>query len=416
MSMPAASSVISSPGVSVTAEKSTTGRMTELRKLPRTICGVVDLFNLGFRAHGKRDHFSTKPFGCGQSRVRQLESWMCPHRLRPVDERFDSTFGEMSLQEVAVVRLDHVILKDIAPIELRMVWQPDARRSGQPGPVAVGNGPPMLDPARKVVQLYVEHSRLDVVQQRRGSVVVILPSLSIFAVVPEQAGHAGHIGLVGRDGSAIPKTAENFEWIEAETACDSEASGSPGTKARAKRLGGVLDDQQAMPVGDGLYPGHVAHAAIQMDRQQHPRAARNRALDRLRIDEIVVADFDEHRRGPCVDDGRYRCHERMADRNYLVWRTDAGSQQRKVQRVVSAVDPDGVFHADERGEMLFEVAQLFAVYEVAVRQDRENRVVLLDFEAAVMITGIDEGHAVGHQVSWRASSRSAVWTISVEVR
>ena len=76
------------------------------------------------------------------------------------------------------------------------------------------------------------------------------------------------------------------------------------------RLGGVLDDRQAVLRGDRHDGVHVGQATVQVDGHDRLGARRDRALDARRVHRPGGRiDIDEHRRRAGVADGRDRRDE-----------------------------------------------------------------------------------------------------------
>src|SRR6185437_9458408 len=84
--------------------------------------------------------------------------------------------------------------------------------------------------------------------------------------------------------------------------------------------------------------------------------------------ESVVA-IDEDRRCPDFADCAYGSDERIRGRDDFIADADAQHFQRKLERIRSGVDADGVARADKIGEAAFELAQRLAEGEVARRHE-----------------------------------------------
>jgi hypothetical protein len=75
-----------------------------------------------------------------------------------------------------------------------------------------------------------------------------------------------------------------------------------------------------------------------------PRRQRRRRGGGIEVEGVEV-DVREHRRCPGVHDDVRRCTERHRRRHHLIAGTDAGRQQRQVQRRRAGVDGYGVMRA-----------------------------------------------------------------------
>ena len=106
-----------------------------------------------------------------------------------------------------------------------------------------------------------------------------------------------------------------------------EAARATAAEGRPVGLAGVLDDDQAVAVGDRLDHVHVGHEAEQVDRADRPGSRRDRRLDPLRVDQVRVGlDVDEDRRGARVQDRVGRGRERVRDGDDLVARLEADAR------------------------------------------------------------------------------------------
>ena len=85
----------------------------------------------------------------------------------------------------------------------------------------------------------------------------------------------------------------------------------------------------------------------------------------------------------------------MTDRHDLVAGTDAGGEEREVQRVISAVHAHRIPGAHELGEVPLEVSELLAENEVTPGQGVGERGVDLGLEPPVVFPRIHERNAIG---------------------
>src|SRR5438093_10468409 len=102
----------------------------------------------------------------------------------------------------------------------------------------------MLDPFRHVAQLDVENGCLNVVEERRVAMIVILTGLAILAVVAQTPDGERQVCIVRCHRAAVSKSSEEFKGIEAKTPSPSEATGSTALIHRANRLRSVLDQKE----------------------------------------------------------------------------------------------------------------------------------------------------------------------------
>ena len=87
-------------------------------------------------------------------------------------------------------------------------------------------------------------------------------------------------------------------------------------------MGGILDDGEAMPAGEGAEGRHVGHVARVVDGADRPRAGAHERGDGVRVEDrpIQAADVGEADRGPRVgrrvggrDEG-HRGHDHLVAR------------------------------------------------------------------------------------------------------
>ncbi len=232
------------------------------------------------------------------------------------DRRRDRQVGERRV----VARRDRLATGGIA-LELVELAEPDrGRQIGQP----------------------------EVVAER---LVVVALTHALVAIEPEPVGQAV---VVGRDQAAFAGR-HVLRAVQAERAV-SEAPHPPTTEGRPVGLAGILDDRQAVALGDGGDRRHVGRQAEQVDRADGPRSGRDRGLDPARVDQVRVAfDVDEDRRRAGRQDRADGRVERMADRDDLVARPEAEALEDAHQRHGPVADRDRVLDADERGEPLLEL-------------------------------------------------------------
>ena len=100
------------------------------------------------------------------------------------------------------------------------------------------------------------------------------------------AQHAHRLRLlvvVGDDDAALATGAEVLARIEAEAAGQADAAGARASIFSAVRLAGILDDGNAVALGDRRDRVHVGHLAVEMDGHDRLGPRRN-ALPRASPD------------------------------------------------------------------------------------------------------------------------------------
>jgi hypothetical protein len=179
--------------------------------------------------------------------------------------------------------------------------------------------------------------------------------------VRAQAAHArGRRRIVGGDEAGVAERVEILERMGREAAEVPERAALAPLEHRSDRLGGVLDNEHPVTLGDVHNPVHAADAAGEMHRHDRARARRHRALDRRRIDVLIGQHVDEHRARAEVDDHRGRGDERIRRRDHLVAGTDARHFEREKQRVGAGVERDRLAGAAVFGQPRLEPFDLRA--------------------------------------------------------
>ena len=90
--------------------------------------------------------------------------------------------------------------------------------------------------------------------------------------------------------------------------------------------------------------------------------------------ECVPVDVHKDRRCPAVADAVGGCDVGVTDCDHFIPRTDAGGQQRQMQRRGAIGNGTGVRSADARGEFLLERSDLGSLGNPAGKNDAPNRV------------------------------------------
>jgi hypothetical protein len=136
------------------------------------------------------------------------------------------------------------------------------------------------------------------------------------------------------------------------------------------RLGGVLDELEAVAIGDRAQRRHVRRLAVEVDRDDRPGARADRVLDELRGDVPGHrVDIDRDGRRPRLRDAEPGGDERVARDDDLVAGADPEAAQQQVQRVEAAADADAVRDAAQRRELVLEGVDLVAEDEATGAHD-----------------------------------------------
>ncbi len=119
-------------------------------------------------------------------------------------------------------------------------------------------------------------------------------------------------------------------------------------------LAGVLDNDQAAPLGDVHDPVHVTGRAPHMHRHHRLGARTDRRIERLGIDGDAFVDIDDDRDGAHREDGGGGCHIGVGGDEHFIARAQAHRDHRRGQRVAAACREGKMLHAEIFGVAGFE--------------------------------------------------------------
>ena len=216
------------------------------------------------------------------------------------------------------------------------------------------------------------------------------------AVQPQELEPLGELGVVDGDGAALA-AGQILGGVEAEAGRIGQVAGPYAVAHALDAVRRILDQAQAMLVGDGLQRAHVAHQAVEMHRHDGPGVGGDGGFHPRRIEVAGVGlDIDEHRCGAGLEDGcggGDKAHRRGDD---LIARADIQSQQRQVQRARAARHAEGVALAQIGRKPLLERRHLRAGREDVAFQHLGEAVELGLAEVVAEV-----GDLPGHH--WRCS-------------
>ena len=158
------------------------------------------------------------------------------------------------------------------------------------------------------------------------------------ALVGERAQLPGERGVVGRDHAALARR-HLLVRVEGEDRGVARAADAAAAVLAADGLAGVLDDREAVLLGDRAERVHVARVAEHVHGQDGARARRDGRLDGRRVEhERLGIDVGEDGRRALVEHAVGRGHERDRRRHDLVALADAGRAHEQVQAGRAARD------------------------------------------------------------------------------
>ena len=223
-----------------------------------------------------------------------------------------------------------------------------------------GCRPPAVVPTVQVRQEQAQHGRLNLVQPRVEP-DLLEGALVAGAVKPQQPHAFGQVGVRGGNGAAVAQRRQILGGEERERRDISDRPGRPALVGGAERLRRVLDQRQAVAVGQLAERRQVDRLAEQVHDHDRSSAIGDRRLDGVRVEvERVGSDVDEHR--DCADpgDGLSRREERVRRGDHLVAGAHPNRFQCQQQRVGAVGDAHRVGGAELRRHLLLEPAHLRA--------------------------------------------------------
>ena len=221
-----------------------------------------------------------------------------------------------------------------------------------------------------------EHGGLQRVQAAVGTdfLVVVLLGAAVGAQQPQPRGE---FAVVGDRHAAVAPAAEVLAGEKGKCARPAQltchAPLPTNLPPGADRLGGVLYDPQVVPFGHRLQSLHGRHLAEQVDRNDCTGSGCDRGFDGVGVDvEGIRIDIDEHRLASGVGDGAGGGKERERGGDDFVAGRQLECLERKQQRVGAAGTCYAVLGRRERGDCLFQLADLFAHDEPLALDHFEN--------------------------------------------
>ena len=190
-------------------------------------------------------------------------------------------------------------------------------------------------------------------------------------VITVEADPVGQGVVVGR-GEAALAGHQVLRGVRAEHRRP-ELAGPPAVIRRAVSLGGVLDDREAVALGDRDERIHVGHEPVQVDRHDRLRPGRDGRLHEVGVHrEVLGPDVHEDRAGARAQDDADGGVEAEADRDDLVARADAEAVQDRLLGEGPVGHEDGVADAAIGGPGLLEGLGLLAHGEHPRAEDFED--------------------------------------------
>ncbi len=274
--------------------------------------------------------------------------------------RVDALPQQMCLQGIALQAAYHEQMPDVLLLGHRR-GQHD-QRVADTVQISPCHCTPQRDLVLQIAQLDAQESSLHFIQTRVHPLAEMV-ILHFRAVVTQRANALGQTRIRRRDCAAIAQCAQILGREETEGRRIAEGTGTLPPCACPVRLRGILDQQQAVAMGQGLQGLHLGQLPIQVhchdgacawpDRLFHPCRV-DVESDRVRLDrhqhQMVLAD-----RQKCRDEGVGRHDDFVAFAQHPQLTVAAQDQPQRIQPVAHA---DCMRGAAITGEFFFECGQL----------------------------------------------------------
>ena len=189
---------------------------------------------------------------------------------RVVDHRLDAVVREVLSQLIAVPTAHYVEVIDVADLRSG-VGQDQSFHTLQLFPIPPRRPAPFFDPPAEVLQLDGENTCLNLVHARvdANHLVEILATGTVIA-------HRSHVickrAVVGSHGAGIAQGPEYLRGVEAGSVDAAEAARRPAPALGPLRLCVVLDNEEAVAIGDLRDRLHIAGLSKHVHRQDCPGA------------------------------------------------------------------------------------------------------------------------------------------------
>lgn len=214
---------------------------------------------------------------------------------------------------------------------------------------------------------------------------------------PDLAARLGNRVVAGEDRAAVTVAAERLAREETRASDVAQVATLASLVFGAKALGGVLDHDQLVAVGDRVDLVHVGRLAVEAHRHDGLGARGDGGLDLGGVDIAGVRlDIHEDRLGAEQHDDLGRRNEGKRGRDDLVTRLDPHRHQADQQGFGAAGHGDAVLGPGIGFELLLEFAHLRAHDVLAMLQHLVHALLDGIFEGAVLGLEIDERDCVTH--------------------
>ena len=197
--------------------------------------------NIGNERHSRALRSATGKVS--RSRSQMSEAGLTMERYRIVKTRLDAVRREVGAQRVATLAVDDIEMPDVVPVPDLRKLEGSVREALA---VAARDPAPLLRPGVDVGELVPEHDALHAFHPVIEAELAVDVALGL-SVVAKPAQPFCERRLGGRDHAALAGRPEALGRIEAEAAEPPQAACMAVAATRAESLGGVLDDDEAVP-------------------------------------------------------------------------------------------------------------------------------------------------------------------------
>lgn len=217
------------------------------------------------------------------------------------------------------------------------------------------------------------------------------------AMHPDLPACLGNRVVAGKDGAAIAVAAEGLAREETRASNVAQVAALAPLVFGAKTLGGILDHDQIVAVGDRIDLVHIGRLPVQADRHDGLGTRGDCCFDLGGVNVAGIRlDIHEDRLGAEQHDDLGRRNEGERGRDDLVTRLDPHRHQTDQQGFGAAGHGDAVLGAGVGLELLLKLAHLRAHYVLAVLQHLVHALLDGVFEGAVLGLEVDERDCVTH--------------------
>jgi hypothetical protein len=252
--------------------------------------------------------------------------------------------------------------------------------------------PPSQVPCIEVGELSHENGGLYFVEAAIDSLSLVKIS-ALLAIVAQLPYLICYIILVGGDRAGVAESAEVLARIEAEAPGIPERSEFFAFVGSAVGLGGILDDRNALLLGDMNYGIHISGLPVQVDRNYRPGMGSYRPVQfsRVHIEAHGVYIDGDH---PCTgrrNSGR-SWDAGVCGRDHFIAGRNSGGNEGKVQSFGSGPDSYNMAAAKIGRELSFEPDDFLAEYEPASVEHPANSLVHLTANRFILARQVTKGN------------------------